>query len=296
MPIVDAGTSYKHGAYLLDKSDLSTIAAFDDFRIEAESLTGRKIRRLRTDRAFESAAWGDYCKQHDIVHEFTAPYSSAQNGLAERAIRMTMDDVRTLLRDSGLGHSYWAEAAAYSVATRNLIPSRRHPGWIPLELFSGRRQDVSHLHAFGAKCWAKIPTVHGVQVTGGSKLDPRSIECCFLGYVGGNGNYKVQEVVSRRVLISRDVVFEEGQPHRTSPSVGEDLPLFDISLETEGSSYDKLDDTSTSEPTDHITSGHNNHGDPDPGDWGNQDWGNQDNHPDIPTGPTQRDIEPRRFS
>ena len=290
MPVVDAGTFYKHGAYLSDKSDLSTIAAFDNFRIEAESLTGRKIRRLRTDCAFESAAWGDYCRQHDIVHEFTAPYSSAQNGLAERAIRTTMDDVRTLLRDSGLSHSYWAEAAAYSVAMRNLIPSRRHPGRILLESFSGRRQDVSHLWAFGAKCWATIPTVHGVQVTGGSKLDPHSVECRFLGYASGSGNYKVQEVMSCHVLISRDVVFEEGQPHRTSLSVGENIPLFDILLEGEVSSHDKLDNAPTTELTDRIISGHNNHGDPDPG-----ARGNQDNHPDpdIPTGPTQQDIEPR---
>jgi hypothetical protein len=32
MPIVDAGTSYKHGAYLADKSDSSTISAFDIFK------------------------------------------------------------------------------------------------------------------------------------------------------------------------------------------------------------------------------------------------------------------------
>jgi len=46
MPIVDAGTSYKYGAYLSDKSDSSTITAFDDFQVKAESVTGRKIRRL----------------------------------------------------------------------------------------------------------------------------------------------------------------------------------------------------------------------------------------------------------
>ena len=40
MPIVDAGTSFKYGAYLADKSDSSTIAAFDAFRAQAESLTG----------------------------------------------------------------------------------------------------------------------------------------------------------------------------------------------------------------------------------------------------------------
>ena len=231
MPVVDAGTSYKHGAYLSDKSDISTIAAFDAFRAKAEALTGRKIRRLRTDRAYESAAWEEYCKHHGIVHEFTAPYSSAQNGLAERAIRTTMDDVRTLLHDSGLPHSYWAEAAAFSVDTRNLIPSRRHPGRIPLESFSGKCQDISHLRVFGVKCWAKIPTVNGVLISGGSKLDHRGIECRFLGYATGHGNYKVQDVASKRVFVSRDVIFEEGLPYRTLPSVGENIPLFDAVLD-----------------------------------------------------------------
>ena len=131
MIIVDAGTSYKYGAYLADKSDLSTLASFEIFRTQAETTTGKKVRRLRTDRAYESSAWNEYCQNHGITHEFTAPYSSAQNGLAERAIRTTMDDVRTLLRDSDLSHSYWAEAAAYSINTRNLIPSRRHPESYP---------------------------------------------------------------------------------------------------------------------------------------------------------------------
>ena len=228
MIVVDAGTSYKYGAYLSDKSDSTTIAAFDAFRSAAEALTGRKISRLRTDGAFDTGAWRDYDKEHGLTHELSAPYSSSQNGLAERAIRTTMDDVRTLLRDSGLGHSYWAEAAAYSIYTRNLIPSRRHPDRVPCEHFSGKRQSVEHLRAFGIKCWAKIPTIHGMQVTGGSKLDPRSVECRLLGYATGTGNYKVQDVVTRRVFVSRDVVFEEGLPHRTLTSVGEvGIPLFD---------------------------------------------------------------------
>jgi transposase InsO family protein len=223
MIIVDGGTSYKYGVYLSDKSDTTTISAFDNFRIKAETLTGRKIRRVRTDRAFESAAWEDYCKSHGIIHEFTAPYSSAQNGLAERAIRTTIDDVRTLLRDSNLSHSYWAEAGAYSIDTRNVIPSRRHPGRIPTEAFSGKRQDISYLRVFGAKCWAKVPIAHGA-----SKLDPRSVECRLLGYASGSGNYKVQDVTSRRVFVSRDVIFEEGQPRRTSASVREEtVPLFE---------------------------------------------------------------------
>jgi hypothetical protein len=138
-----------------------------------------------------------------------------------------MDDVRTLLCDSDLGHSYWAEAAAYSINTRNLITSRRHPGSIPLELFSGKRQGVAHLRVFGAKYWAtrKTPTA-----LGGSKLDPQSTECRLLGYASGSGNYKVQDVKSRCIFVSRDLVFEEGQPRCTSASVGEQISLFDTNI------------------------------------------------------------------
>jgi len=78
MIIVDRGTSYKLGAYLSEKTDTTTMSAFDGFRIKAETLTGWKIHRMRTDGAFESAAWQEYCKSHGITHEFTEPYSSAQ--------------------------------------------------------------------------------------------------------------------------------------------------------------------------------------------------------------------------
>lgn len=86
MPIVDSGTSFKHGVFLADKSDETTIQAFDDYRIMAENQTNRRIRRLRADNAFAGSKWVDYCKEHGIILELTAPYSSAENGLAEREV------------------------------------------------------------------------------------------------------------------------------------------------------------------------------------------------------------------
>ena len=61
MIIVNSGTSYKCGVYLPNKSDDTTIQAFNTFCVKAETITGRKIRRLQTDWAFESAAWEEYC-------------------------------------------------------------------------------------------------------------------------------------------------------------------------------------------------------------------------------------------
>lgn len=83
MIIVDAGTSYKCEAYLSDKLDSTTTGAFDIFRVQSEAMTGKKLVRLRTDGAFNTAAWRAYDQKHGIVHELSAPYSSSQNGLAE---------------------------------------------------------------------------------------------------------------------------------------------------------------------------------------------------------------------
>ena len=192
MILVDGGTPYKYGVYQSDKSDATTILAFEIFHAKAETVAGRKLCRLRTDCAFESAAWEKYCQSHGITHEFMAPYSSAQNGLAEHTIRTTMDDVHTLLHDSNLGHSYWAEAAAYSIDMCNLIPSHRHPGIIPTEAFSGKRQNVSYLQVFGTKCWPKylLP-----METRSSILRVLSVVCSVMPWEVGTTKSKISYLV-----------------------------------------------------------------------------------------------------
>jgi hypothetical protein len=46
MVIVDAETFYKHGVCLPNKSDATTIPAFNNFCTRAEMMTGRKIHQL----------------------------------------------------------------------------------------------------------------------------------------------------------------------------------------------------------------------------------------------------------
>lgn len=225
MKIVDSGTGHKCEAYLRDKSDASTIRAFEEYRAMAEKQTGRAIKRVRTDNAFNSAEWTAYFATHGIIHETTAPYSSAENGLAERAIRTATEDIRTLLDDSGLPETYWAAAGACANRVRNLMPSRRHPGKIPQEAFDGSRQDLSHLRVFGCKCSAKVHIVNGQRVDGGSKLESRTIPATFIGYGTGAGNYILIDEHGAQ-FESRNVEFDEGIPHR-AVDVGEKRTAVD---------------------------------------------------------------------
>ncbi|KAF7372247.1 Gag-Pol polyprotein [Mycena venus] len=134
--------------------------------------------------------------------------------------------IRALLHDSGLPHKYWAAAGACSVYTRNLMPSRRHPGKIPEEVFSGQRQSVAHLRVFGSRCSAKVNTTHsGHRVDGKSKIESRSIPATLIGYASGAGNYILIDKHGVQ-FESRNVEFDEGVPHRTV-DVGERLWMQD---------------------------------------------------------------------
>ncbi len=213
MILVDSGTGCKGGEFLADKSDETTVGAFDRWRKLAETQTERKVKRVKADHVFARTKWVDYCAEHGIILELTAPHSSVQNGLAEHAIRTMMEDTRALLSNSGLADRYWAEAAAMSIFTRNLAPSHHHPGKTPAEAFTRCRQNVGFLHVFGSTCWAWKPTSGGFLINSSSKLKPRSKKCVFLGYAGLN--YHVLDQ-SEHMFMLHDVIFDERVAHRAA--------------------------------------------------------------------------------
>ena len=60
-----------------------------------------------------------------------------------------------------------------------------------------------HLRVFGCACYPNTTA------TAPHKLAPRSILCVFLGYFPEHKGYRCFDLTSRRVLISRHVVFDE---------------------------------------------------------------------------------------
>ena len=192
----------------------TTLAAFDKFRQLYKTQTSKRIKRVRFDNEFAvPKEWEDYCNKHGIHIKPTTPYSSQMNGISKRTIHTTTDDIRTLLIESGLPKSFWVEAAAYSAYTRNLIPLSALPGKIPLEGWTKKKVDVSHLRTFGCKVYVKVPVdSNGRQVNGGSKLDERTLEGTFIGYLQGHRGYRVL-MKDSRVIKSKDVEFLEGPAH-----------------------------------------------------------------------------------
>jgi transposase InsO family protein len=91
-----------------------------------------------------------FCKQKGIIHQKTNPYSSQENGVAERLNRTLMEKARAMLSESGLDHRFWGEAVLTANFVRNRTGLTVH-GKTPLEMLTGKKPHVDELRVFGSR-------------------------------------------------------------------------------------------------------------------------------------------------
>jgi hypothetical protein len=73
------------------------------------------------------------------------------------ALQQIMEDrVRAMLADAALPLRQWGEAVRTAAYVRNRSPAAGKVG-TPLEIFTGRKPDVSHLRVFSCKAFASCP-------------------------------------------------------------------------------------------------------------------------------------------
>nr|CCI55340.1 PH01B019A14.9 [Phyllostachys edulis] len=192
-------------AVLLDVK-ASAADAIKCLQAAAEAECGRKLRVLRTDNGgeFTAAEFAAYCANEGIHRHFSAPYTPQQNGVVERRNQTVVATARALLKQRGMPAFYWGEAVMTAVHLLNRSPTKALDGKTPYEAWHGRKPAVSHLRVFG--CLAFVKELNHV-----GKLDDRSTPGVFIGYTEGAKAYRVLDPTTRRVRITRDVVFDEGR-------------------------------------------------------------------------------------
>ncbi|KAG8499034.1 hypothetical protein CXB51_005442 [Gossypium anomalum] len=185
---------------LKQKSDV--FFAFKSRKIMIEKQTGKQIKYLRTDNGLEfcSDEFNRLCKSEGIIRHLTVRHTPQQNGVAERMNRTIMEKVRCMLSNVNLPKSFWAEATSTACFLINRSPSIAIEKKTPQEVWSGNPANYSDLKIFGCPAYAHVDN---------GKLEPRSIKCVFLGYKAGVKGYKLWCPENRKVVISRDVVFDE---------------------------------------------------------------------------------------
>lgn len=171
---------------------------------QLELQSGKKVKAVRTNRG------GEYCNSvlegyyagKGIKHQTTVGYAPEQNGAAEQLNRRMLERWRAQLADAGLGPNLWAEALLTANYTRNRTPVSAH-GKTPTEVFFGKKPDVGHMRVFGAQAYVHVPKEKR------HKLAPVSEKGVFVGYPGGVKGYKVLRERDGKVIVARNVIFDE---------------------------------------------------------------------------------------
>lgn len=193
----------RHTAVYFMKSRSSALDRFRKYRAFVKLQTDRDIKILRSDNAKEYTE-GDFkifVEGEGILLQTTAPYSPAQNGVAERLNRTLIEHARAMLIQHSLPKFLWEDAVIYANYLKNRSPTRALKGITPYEAFTGKRPDIQNLQEFGVDCWVLTPDSKR------SKLDAKSDKYTYLGTSDAGVGWKYLHTPTRQVLVSRNVVF-----------------------------------------------------------------------------------------
>ncbi|CAI5728478.1 unnamed protein product [Peronospora effusa] len=151
---------------------------FIEYKAFMENQLSKKIKCIGTDNGtkYVNRRFSGVCRKSGIMHQTTVPYSSQQNGLAERMNRTLTERARAMLGHMQMEKIWWAEAMNTAVYVTNRVPWASHPTKTPFEFIFGKGPDLSEMRVFGSKGYAHVDKSNR------TKMTKKAIRCIFLGY------------------------------------------------------------------------------------------------------------------
>ena len=176
------------------------------YKNEVENQINKKIKVLRSDRGGEyESPFGEFCLQHGIIHQTTAPYSSQQNGVVKRKNRTLKEMINAILIGFGLPQNLWGEAILFANYILNKLPKKK-TNKTSYELWKGRTPSYKFLKVWG--CLAKVV----VPIHKRTKIGPKTVDCVFIGYKSDILNLHVNTIIESR----NASFFEEIFPYKST--------------------------------------------------------------------------------
>jgi hypothetical protein len=183
--------------FLHDKSETQEV--LKKFLKGAQNEFDAKVKKIRSDNdsEFKNTQVKNYLNQEDIKHEFSAPYTLQQNGVAEKKNRTLIESARTILDEYNTSDRFWAEAINTACHTVNRLYLHRLLKKTSYELLTDNKLNVSYFRVFGSKCYVFL------KMTKSSKFAPKVYEGFMLGY---DSNSRVYHVLIRIPVVLKSCV------------------------------------------------------------------------------------------
>ncbi|GJW96336.1 zinc finger BED domain-containing protein RICESLEEPER 2-like protein [Tanacetum coccineum] len=214
--------------FLASKDETSGI--LKSFITEIENLVDKKVKIIRCDNGteFKNRVMSEFYEKKGIKREFSVARTPQQNGVAERRNRTLIEAARTMLADSKLPTTFWAEAVNTACYVQNRVLVVKPHNKTPYELFRGRTPALSFMRPFGCH----VTILNTLYYLG--KFDGKSDEGFFVLYSLNSKAFRVYNIRTRKVEENLHIRFLEDKP-----IIAGDEPkwLFDIDVLTKSMNY-----------------------------------------------------------
>ncbi|GJV61232.1 ribonuclease H-like domain-containing protein [Tanacetum coccineum] len=214
--------------FLATKDETSGILKY--FITGIENLVDHKVKVTRCDNGieFKNREMNQFCEMKGILRQFSVARIPQQNGVAERRNRTLIEAARTMLADSKLPTTFWAEAVNTACYVQNRVLVVKPHNKTPYELFHGRTPTLSFMRPLG--CLGTI--LNTIDHLG--KFDGKADEGFFIGYSLNSKAFRVFNSRTRTVEENLHIRFSKSTPN----VVGSGLDwLFDIDALTRKMNY-----------------------------------------------------------
>ncbi|GJR52096.1 ribonuclease H-like domain-containing protein [Tanacetum coccineum] len=145
-------------------------------RIENQINHRVKIIKCDNETEFKNKEMNQFCEMKGIKREFSVARTPQQNRVAERKNKRLIEAARTMLADSKLPTTFWAEAVDTACYVQNRVLVFMPHNKTPYELFLGRKPILSFMRPFGCP----VTILNTLDYLG--KFDGKADEGFFVGY------------------------------------------------------------------------------------------------------------------
>ncbi|KAI3702728.1 hypothetical protein L6452_28480 [Arctium lappa] len=205
--IVDDYSRFTWVYFLRTKDETSGL--IKSFILKNENQTNQKVKVIRSDNGteFKNLDLNTFCEEKGIERQYSAPRTPQQNGVAERRNRTLIKAARSLLADSKLPITFWAEAVNTACYVQNRVLVVKPKNKTPYELLNKRKPFIGFFKPFGCPCTILNTKSHL------GKFDSKADDGFLVGYSSQSKAYKVFNSSSRIIEESDNVKCNENTPN-----------------------------------------------------------------------------------
>ncbi|GJU52191.1 putative ribonuclease H-like domain-containing protein [Tanacetum coccineum] len=226
--IADDFSRFSWVFFLRTKDETSGI--LKDFIRQIENQLNQKIKTIRCDNGaeFKNKDIIEFCGSKGIKREHSNAKTPQQNGIAERKNNTLIKAARTMLADSFLPNTFWAEAVSTACYVLNRVLVTKRQNKTPYELITGKIPIISYIRPFGCHVYI-LNTIDHL-----GKFYEKSDEGFLVGYSLNSKAFRVYNLETKRVEENLHINFLENKPNVVGKGPNW---LFDLDYITDSMNY-----------------------------------------------------------